>query len=59
MSDARLVNKLTQAGVPIEQIEAMDRPSLMSAWADIMVTGKKVANVAVTQDSESSQTTSR
>jgi hypothetical protein len=41
MSDVRLVNKLTQAGVPVEKIEVMDRPALMNAWAEIIVTGKE------------------
>lgn len=48
MSDARVVIKLMQAGIPIEEIEAMDRQSLMNAWADIVLTGKEVAKATVT-----------
>jgi hypothetical protein len=53
MLDARLVSELTQAGVPIEQVEVMDRPPLMNAWVEIVDTG-----VAVNQVGESSSSSS-
>jgi len=42
LTDARLVTKLTQAGIPIEQVESLDRNSLLDRWAEIVIVGKDV-----------------
>jgi len=39
MSDARLISKLTQAGIPIEQVEQMDRPTLLESYAKFVLEG--------------------
>ena len=42
-SDVRLVAKLGQLGFTPEQLETMDRPALMNAIAQLILTGKDVA----------------
>ncbi len=39
MSDVRLISKLTQAGIPIEQVEQMDRSTLLESYAKIVLEG--------------------
>ena len=43
MSDVRLVAKLGQLGFSPEQLETMDRPALMNAMSQLILTGKDVA----------------
>ena len=43
LTDARLVAKLTQAGIPIDEVEALDRNSMLDKWAEIIIAGKDVA----------------
>jgi uncharacterized protein (DUF885 family) len=43
MTDARLVSKLTQAGVALEELESMDRTSMMDRWAEMVVSGNDSA----------------
>ena len=43
MSDVRLVAKLGQLGFSPEQLETMDRPAMMNAMAQLILTGKDVA----------------
>ena len=40
MSDVRLITKLGQAGFSTDQLEAMDRPALLNAMAQLVLTGK-------------------
>ena len=40
MSTVRLTNKLIQLGFDIEQLESMDRPDMMEAFAELIVAGK-------------------
>ncbi len=48
MTDTRLIAKLVKAGYTIEQVEAMDRKTLMETWAECVATGndKPVAEAA-------------
>jgi len=46
MSDTRLISKLTQAGYSSEQIETMNRETLMSTWAEALVAGKEASAAA-------------
>jgi hypothetical protein len=41
LSDARLVGKLTRAGMSEEEIESMDRTALLNSWAEIVASGGK------------------
>jgi hypothetical protein len=41
MSDTRLISKLTKAGVPMEEIEQLDRNALLNSWAEIVVAGRE------------------
>ena len=43
MSDARLVSKLTQAGVAQEEVESIDRASMLDRWADMVLSGRDSA----------------
>ena len=36
MSDARLVNSLTKAGVSADEIETMNRPTMIERWAKLV-----------------------
>ena len=40
MSDVRLITKLGQAGFSTDQLEAMDRPALLNAMAQLVLSGK-------------------
>ena len=40
MSDTRLVSKLTQAGVALEEVESMDRASMLDRSADMVLSGR-------------------
>lgn len=40
MSDVRLTNKLLQLGLTLEQLEAMDRPGMLNAYAELILAGK-------------------
>ena len=44
MTDARLIDKLTKAGISIEEVEHMDRASLLDRWAEVVIAGKEVAS---------------
>ena len=39
MLDARLVSSLTKAGVSADEIEAMNRPTMIERWAKLVVAG--------------------
>ena len=39
MSDVRLTSHLVKAGVSAEEMETMDRPSMMERWAKIVASG--------------------
>ena len=39
MPDMRLISKLTQAGIPTEQIEEMDRAALLESYAKLVLEG--------------------
>jgi hypothetical protein len=41
MADARLVQKLLQAGVAVEKLELMDRAALLAAMAELIAAGKE------------------
>jgi tRNA A-37 threonylcarbamoyl transferase component Bud32 len=47
MPDMRLVHKLTQAGIPVDKIEAMDRQAMQAVMAEIVSAGKEAEAVAV------------
>jgi len=40
MSDERLRNNLTRAGSPPTAVNALDRAPLLSAWAELIATGR-------------------
>ena len=40
MSDERLRNNLTRAGLPPTAVNALDRVALLSAWAELVATGR-------------------
>ena len=40
MSDVRLTNKLLQLGVTLEQLETMDRPGMLNAYAELILAGE-------------------
>jgi len=42
MSDDRLRDNLRKAGMPDAAIIALDRPSLLAAWAELVATGRVV-----------------
>lgn len=42
MSTVRLTTKLTQADFTLEQLETMDRPAMLEAWAEIVAAGKEI-----------------
>ena len=46
MSDVRLAAKLGQSGFSPEQLEAMDRPALLNAMAQLILSGKDEAPAA-------------
>src|SRR5258706_15993068 len=46
LSSVRLCTLLTRAGVAVEQLEIMDRPSLLEAWAEIVVSGQDTAGAS-------------
>ena len=39
MSDTRLVSSLVKAGVSADEIESMDRASMINRWANIVAAG--------------------
>jgi hypothetical protein len=41
MADARLVQKLLQAGIAVEKLELMDRTALLAAMAELIAAGKE------------------
>ena len=43
MADARLVSKLLQTGMPLEEVERLDRGGLMNAWAERIIEGREAA----------------
>jgi len=43
MSDTRLISKLMQAGYSSEQVEVMNRETLMSTWAEVIIAGKEAS----------------
>ena len=47
MSNARLIVKLQQVGFTMEEIEAMDRPAMLNAWAEIILEGRDEPEVTV------------
>lgn len=53
-SDARLVQKLLNAGVTVEQVETMDRQAMLAAAAELILSGKEVTghNVQAAYDPE-------
>ena len=48
MSDARIVQKLLQVGMPLEKLELMDRPALLAAMADVVAAGKETPAAVAT-----------
>jgi len=40
MSDMRLRNYLTRAGLPPTAVNALDRAALLSVWAELVATGR-------------------
>ena len=40
LSDERLRNNLTRAGLPPTAVNALDRAALLSAWAELVATGR-------------------
>ena len=46
MSDAYLVNCLTRAGVSIDELEIMDRPTMFERWANVVLAGGDKAPAA-------------
>ena len=40
MSDDRLRDYLSRAGMPTAAISVLDRPSLLAAWAELVATGR-------------------
>ena len=46
MSNIRLMSKLIGAGVDEETIQAMGRPELLAAWAEIVAAGKDEPPIA-------------
>jgi hypothetical protein len=46
MADARLVQKLLQAGVAVEKLELMDRTALLAAMAQLVAAGKEPSAAA-------------
>jgi hypothetical protein len=41
LSDARLIGKLTRAGMSEEKIESMDRTAMLNSWAEIVASGRE------------------
>ena len=48
MSDLRLAAKLGQAGYSADDLEAMDRPAMLNAWAELVLAGKDKPVAAAT-----------
>ena len=42
MGTARLIVKLSKAGFPEADLDKMDRPALIAAWAECVASGKEV-----------------
>lgn len=49
MSTACLISKLSKAGWSEEEVEKLDRPGLIKAWAELVATGKDHPPAAVTK----------
>jgi hypothetical protein len=51
MSDARIVQKLLQVGMPVEKVEVKERPALLASMADLVAAVKEptAAVATVTQ----------
>jgi hypothetical protein len=47
MSDMRIVALLTRAGVDPDEMESMDRPKMIDAWAKILAVGGDKSSAAV------------
>ena len=39
LSDVRLVSNLVKAGLSQDELETMDRPTMLSRWAELVVAG--------------------
>ena len=48
MGTARLIVKLSKAGFPEADLDKMDRPALIAAWAECVASGKEVPAPATT-----------
>ena len=52
LSDVRLVANLTKAGLNQDELEAMDRPAMLSKWAELSVASKQTGVAGLISQTE-------